>query len=353
MCDDKISVTRYCRFGKSKASDLTTAMAIIQSGDSWQFRNECDLEEVIWRNLSQLLNLSPASRQFSISGKFCDILAVEPSHRLVIIELKNKEDRYVIQQLVRYYDALKGSALPFDIDCTAPPRLIVIAPSFHADSLIDCKYSTLPIELMTFSLQSVSGGFCLTLSDSTGQELSALLLQKEQALSKTAVPMSPPPRKLLNWLSNSSDVEKTWVLALRQQLLEFDPRMKEIVEPTQIFYGRGKSKPCCELRKNTTGGLSAQKVTYFLWLPDPENKPHVIKMHLHFDFEKHRVKSMAYGRRGYRSGSPWAFPKCITQMKRFGYQRSLALYQPFLSTNMTISLNNTVNLALKTWHSRI
>lgn len=80
-------------------------MAFIQSGQSWQFSTESDLEEVVWRHLPKLLNLLPLSRQFSISGKFCDILAVDEANQLVIVELKNTEDRYVVQQMVRYYDA--------------------------------------------------------------------------------------------------------------------------------------------------------------------------------------------------------------------------------------------------------
>lgn len=89
-------------------------MAFIQSGQSWQFSTESDLEEVIWRNPPKLLNLQPLSRQFSISGRFCDILAVDEADQLVIIQLKNTEDRYVVQQLIRYYDAIQAAeALPF------------------------------------------------------------------------------------------------------------------------------------------------------------------------------------------------------------------------------------------------
>jgi hypothetical protein len=327
-------------------------MAIIQSGDRWQFKTEFDLEEVVWRNLSQILKLTPLSRQFSISGKFCDILAVEDSNRLVIVELKNTEDRYVVQQLVRYYDALEGAALPFDIDRTVPPRLIAIAPSFHADTLIDCKYSTLQIKLITFSLEPSPGGISLRLRDAVGHEFSALPLHKGQTASELDIPISAPPRKLLNWLSDSSEVERAWVLALRQQLLSFDPRMKETVEPTQIFYGRGKAKPCCELRKLRNSGYR-RHLEYYLWLPDPEDKPHVIKMSIVFDLEKRQVNSMVYCRRGHKLSTPWHFPKCIKWMKMFSYQRSLALYQPFLSANMTISPTSIVSLALKTWHSRM
>ncbi len=113
-------------------------MTFIQARDTWQFGTEADLEEVIWRNLPELLSLKPVNRQFSIDGKFCDILAIAPSNRLVIIELKNTEDRYIVQQLTRYYHALKtADTLSFSAN-TDDPRLLAIAPSFHADTLIDC-----------------------------------------------------------------------------------------------------------------------------------------------------------------------------------------------------------------------
>ena len=73
-------------------------MVLIQTGQTWQFSSELDLEEAVWRNLAALLNVQPLHRQFAISGQFCDLLAVDASNQLVIIELKNTEDRYVVQQ---------------------------------------------------------------------------------------------------------------------------------------------------------------------------------------------------------------------------------------------------------------
>lgn len=63
---------------------------------------------MLWRNLPKLLNVEPLSRQFSVEGKVCDLLAVDSAGHLVIIELKNTEDRYIVQQLTRYYDALQS-----------------------------------------------------------------------------------------------------------------------------------------------------------------------------------------------------------------------------------------------------
>lgn len=331
-------------------------MSIIKSGQAWQFRTELELEEIIWRNLPELLNLQPIKRQFSVAGQYCDLLAVGSSNQLTIIELKNAEDRYIVQQLTRYYDALINlkRSLP-GVDTNIPVQLLAIAPSFHADTLTDLKYSTLAVELLTFQIEPVYGNLNLVLFDAAGCQLSALQLQNGIAISQPAIEINDPPRKLLNWLSHSPESEFDWVMKMRSQLLRFDPRMKEIVDGQRILYGKGKSKPCCELkkRKNDICSPKGPRLEYFLWLPDPENKPHVIKMQVEMGISTKNVAWMAYGKRGYRSGSPWQFPKCVKWMKSFGYQRSLELYKPHLNKDMTISPLNIVNLALHTWCNRL
>ena len=328
-------------------------MAFIQAGQSWQFSTESDFEEVVWHNLPKLLNLRPLSRQFSISGKFCDILAVDESNQLVIVELKNTEDRYVVQQLVRYYDAIKtAEILPFEV-AIGEPRLVAIAPRFHADTLTDCQYCTLKIELMSFRLElSKRDRLRLVLSDAAGDELSRLLLPDKLSNVQPDLQIPEPPRKLLNWLSHSDELEHAWLLTLRRQLLGADLRMKEIIEPSTITYGKGKAKPCCELRK-ITDRYRRKGVDCRLWLPDPENNPHVIKMLINFDLKQRKVRGMQYGKSGYKSGDPWHFPQCIEWMKQMGYQRALEQYRPFLRANLTISPTNIVNLAIQTWRNRL
>ena len=202
-------------------------MTLIQAGNTWQFGTEAGLEEVIWHNLPELLSLKPVNRQFSIDGKFCDILAIEPSDRLVIIELKNTEDRYVVQQLTRYYHAIKtAETLPFSTNID-DPRLLVIAPSFHTDTLIDCQYSTLNVELITFSLEAASDNINLVLRDASGNVLSTLHLLKALHHTQPQISVSEPPRKLLNWLSAVQEPEYTWILELRKQLLNADARCEK------------------------------------------------------------------------------------------------------------------------------
>ncbi len=334
-------------------SNFPSVMAFIQSGQNWQFSTEADLEEIVWHNLPKLLNLRPLSRQFSISGKFCDILAVDEANQLVVIELKNTEDRYVVQQLVRYYDAIQSAeTLPFEI-ATSAPRLVAISPSFHADTLTDCRYCTLKIELMTFSLESSASAISLSIHDADGDTRSTLRLSRATSSGQPEIQIPEPPRKLLNWLSPYQEKERDWTLGVRKQLLTVDPRMKEVVEANRIFYGKGKSKPCCELRRVRKSKYRGEGIDYYLWLPSPENKPHVIRMAVGFDLAKQRVTFMGYSRNSAVLKTPWYFPECVKRMKRFGYQRSYEQYKPFLKTNMTISPTNIVNLALQTWQARL
>ena len=151
-------------------------MTIIQTGNIWQFGNEFELEEVLWQNLPKLLNLKPFKRQYSVRGQFCDILALDDQQRLVVLELKNVEDRYVVQQLTRYYDALKEED-PFEdeVDLSQPIRLMAIAPSFHQDTMIDCKYNLLDIELVSFQIQSSEDNLYLELIGHSIGETSPLL----------------------------------------------------------------------------------------------------------------------------------------------------------------------------------
>lgn len=62
----------------------------------------------------------------------------------MVLELKNGEDRYIVQQLTRYYDALREEK-PFNekIDYEQPIVLIAITPSFHKDNFTDRKYHLL------------------------------------------------------------------------------------------------------------------------------------------------------------------------------------------------------------------
>ncbi len=101
-------------------------------GLGWEFETEEILEDFLSQYLSLLFQWKLLDRQYTVNGQRCDVLAVDQNQRLVIIELKNIEDRGIIQQLTRYYDALIEHQ-PFEqqVNYDKPVHVVAIAPSFH------------------------------------------------------------------------------------------------------------------------------------------------------------------------------------------------------------------------------
>jgi RecB family endonuclease NucS len=85
---------------------MLSSAALRKTGSGWEFANEEALEDFVEVHLQSLLGLTVIKRQFTVNEQRCDIIAVDENKRLVVLELKNGEDRYVVQQLTRYYDAL-------------------------------------------------------------------------------------------------------------------------------------------------------------------------------------------------------------------------------------------------------
>jgi len=85
---------------------MLSGAALRKTGSGWEFASELALEDFVWENLDKLFKLIPLKRQHPEKGEYCDILAIDNNKQLTIIELKNAEDRYLVQQLTRYYDNL-------------------------------------------------------------------------------------------------------------------------------------------------------------------------------------------------------------------------------------------------------
>ena len=82
---------------------MLSSAALRKTGSGWEFANEEALEDFVEVHLQSLLGLTVIKRQFTVNEQRCDIIAVDENKRLVVLELKNGEDRYVVQQLTRYY----------------------------------------------------------------------------------------------------------------------------------------------------------------------------------------------------------------------------------------------------------
>ena len=127
--------------------------ALIKTEEGWKFDSEADLEDFVWDNLNSLLSLTPLKRQFYAKTEVCDILAIGQNRQLVVLELKNTEDRYIVQQLTRYYESLLEKK-PFEteVDYRLPIRLVAITPSFHRHNFLDQKHHKLDFEFLLFEV---------------------------------------------------------------------------------------------------------------------------------------------------------------------------------------------------------
>ena len=243
------------------ASSNDVSIKLKRVGETWFCENEAVLEDLLWRNLSHFFGLVPLKRQFSVDGQICDILALGKEGQLAILELKNIQDRYVINQLTRYYAALMEQK-PFQekIDYSKPVRLIAIAPSFHKDNLSDQKYSLLDIELVEFAISQAENCLIFELKQANGK---AVKLEIAHLKETHDFDIPSPPRALLNLLSKCSENEYQNALKLRERILKFDKRIKEITGSSSTCYGSGKTRLCAEFRfdKDRT------KLAIFLWLP--------------------------------------------------------------------------------------
>lgn len=249
---------------------MLSSAALKKTGTGWEFVNEAALEDFIWDNLKPLLNLTPLKRQYFVRGEVCDILALDDNRQLVVLELKNTEDRYIVQQLTRYCDALL-EVKPFDaeVDYGKPIRLVAIAPSFHRHNEIDKKYHKLIFGFLKVIILKESDEFHLHLQNiDTEQVFKTEILYREIDFSIFNEDLPKPSQILLNWLSSYNSDEQEKILKVREQIISFDKRIQEVTETKKIKYGRGKTKLCAEFcfeRKS-------KKIVLFLWLPIPDRK---------------------------------------------------------------------------------
>ncbi|MEB3278390.1 MAG: endonuclease NucS domain-containing protein [Lyngbya sp.] len=246
----------------------------------WKFNSEADLETFVWDNLENLFNLQPLKRQFSIRGEFCDILAIAENKALVIIELKNIEDRYIVQQLTRYYDRIL-SEKPFqaDLDYTQSIHLLALAPSFHRHNLIDRKYNKLKIDFLWFEIRETTNQISFNLKNQSQELIASLKIldlanykvpQTQMQVSLRKMPKIP--KALARMLESQSTEIKNIILNLRERILSFDDLMGEKSTSVTLTYGRMKQdgqlcKPthllCCGFYQSNKN----QNLELFVYLP--------------------------------------------------------------------------------------
>lgn len=247
----------------TKVKMLSNA-ALRKTGTGWEFVSEEAVEDFVEAHLESLLGLTLIKRQFTVNEQRCDIIAVDENKQLVVVELKNAEDRYIVQQLTRYYHALLEHK-PFaeQVNYDFPVRLVAIAPSFHRDSFTDRKYNHLLLQFLQFAIVPDGDNLYFDLKDVDTGHTSQVEITHQQGEITENIPS--PPKALLKLLSKCELIQQQEILKIRHKLLSFDKRMEEIVSAGSIKYGNGNSKNskfCAELCSDSKG-----TIILFLWLP--------------------------------------------------------------------------------------
>jgi len=233
-----------------------------KTGNSWEFATEADLEDFVWANLKQLFGLIPLKRQYYVKGQICDILALNENKQLVVLELKNGEDRYIIQQLTRYYDALlENKPFPEEVDYGQAISLIAIKPNFHRDNFTDRKYNHLSIKFIRFEVLTDDERFYLHLRDIDNQKVSELEIHYQES-NIFIEDLPQQPKALQKILSFCNHQQQEQLINIRHKILIFDRRMQETSLPASIKYGKATSCFCAEICSD-----SKRQPVLFLWLP--------------------------------------------------------------------------------------
>lgn len=264
---------------------MENTVALRKTDQGWKFIDESELETFVWDNLEEIFGLKPFKRQLTIQGEICDILAIGENNQLSIIELKNVEDRYVINQLTRYYDnLLEEQPLKDIINYDEEVCLIAICPSFHRHNLIDEKHSKLKFNLFTFFIVNENNEFYFHLSDIHKQLKTKIIkinYQEVNFQNQVNDNIPEPPRLLLDWLGSLTNTEIENITKIRHQILSFDGRLEEIVFNKSIIYaskyGKDKIRQCAELCFDK----KSKKILLFLWLmiPNRQNKT-IVRMQI-------------------------------------------------------------------------
>ena len=242
---------------------MLTNASLIKTGSGWEFVSEEILEDFLYENLEKLLDLNVLDRQYIVNNQRCDILAVDSNKKLVILELKNVEDRGIVQQLTRYYDALLDEQ-PFSdkVDYQQPVRLIAITPNFHRDNFTDRKYHTLDFQFLEFSVIENEDKFYISLKDVDNGKISKTIIPYKELENDLDLP--DPPEEFLRLLSNFELSQQQHILEVRRKILKFDTRIQEFPSTSSIKYGNGSGKTnklCAEIL------LDKRELILFLWIP--------------------------------------------------------------------------------------
>ncbi|PZO43005.1 MAG: hypothetical protein DCF17_07025 [Shackletoniella antarctica] len=232
-------------------------------GEKWDFLSEADLEDFVWENLLQLLQLQPLAKQHSSDDRNrFDILGLSQDKSLSIIELKLGIDDGIVSQLTRYHESAKNrNSFTESADSEKTISLIAIGNDFHKNSLIDAKYSHLKFRFLNYKINSFRGRLYFQLLDHlSGKKISACLIEASEIDSQEC---PPPSRTLRKLLGCCSDKDAATLLDIRSRILAFDHRIQEVSKQNSVALHRGKSLPVAEFKYDK----EKEETFLYLFLP--------------------------------------------------------------------------------------
>lgn len=218
---------------------------LIQQEGQWQFESEQALESLLWEHLGDWFQWQAIARQQSLGGEYCDIIIRDDQTRFAIVELKNTEDRYVVQQLTRYYHQCREDPkIDSEIQNSDHIRLIAIAPTLHKHNFIDRIYHHLQVELWTFQIIQKQENLLLEFHCWPTPDQSLLIKQVEITNQILGSQLTIPDRldhldkSWQSILSAKSSTHGQILLDLRDRILNFHPEMQELATENTVTYGK-------------------------------------------------------------------------------------------------------------------
>lgn len=332
-----------------------------KTGEKWEFESELALENFAWANLESLFGLTALKRQYYSNGEICDILALDKESRLVVIELKNCEDRYIVQQLTRYYHSLLNEK-PFQsqVNYELPASLVAIAPSFHRHNLVDRIYNRLKFQFLRFDILHLDQKFYLLLKDLDTSEDSIIEIPYQEVNTfDFGEDIPAPPKVLLDHLGGYTKDKQQIILGLRHKILSFDRRMQETTTAKSIQYGRGKTKRGAEFYFDN----KQCELVLFLWLPlwRYRRKPAMGRHRIWTDWKN--VLYLGHVTEGLGKRKPWEYWNSVPREEwpRKCYSMDDFIADKFNSNiaasigckDRSVSLESLVSLALEKWQARL
>ena len=340
---------------------------LTRATSGWMFDSENSLENLVWNNLGLLFAVKPIARQFPCRGEICDLVAMGSERELIILELKNSEDRYLAQQLTRYYDNLMA-VKPWneEIDYEKSVKLIGIAPSFHRHNLVDQKYLNLELEFLRFSVEQVNDGtFWLSLQSLSHQKMGRVQIPYVEIHLKS-VDLPTPPQWFVEILGTMPPLMRKRILSIREQILRFDPRIQEMAGQNSLLYGKpSKGRHCAELifeRKT-------KQLVLFLWLPFQERESGLIAGRHRIWTNWHKVTHLASVGAGLGNKRTWEEQEAHHRQRAVAAGKTPRDWFPYRSqrTAKEISyyagrlsypekdsrLTSIVEMALQIWHQKL